>query len=166
MKNKYKHKLFLRRVLILGIFSGLLILGSNFFTINLTPSLPRGIYFMRNYKTLNKGDIVLFEVPEQAKVKNYIPRFCKAMLKEIGALENDKVEIKEDSLYINGSLYGKIQKADSEGYKFPELTVEELQPQKGEFLPLAPHEKSWDGRYWGTLPLNIIEKKAKLVYPF
>ena len=68
MKNKYKHKLFLRRVLILGIFSGLLILGSNFFTINLTPSLPRGIYFMRSYKTLNKGDIVLFEVPEQAKI--------------------------------------------------------------------------------------------------
>lgn len=152
------------RLIIYFTLVGIVVLGSKFFLINITPSLPRGIYIMSSPKNIKRGDLVVFEVPEKIKNNKYVPSMCKVMLKEVGALSNDKVEVKNKILYINNKKYGKIFEKDLSGEKLEQ--IEKLQPTTEEFLPLAPRWNSWDGRYWGTIELKNIRKKATLLIRF
>lgn len=153
-------------ILSICFFFFILMLGSKFFIFNITESLPKGIYLIIPSNDIQKGDIVAFDIPEKLKDCKYIPKLSNMLLKEVGALENDKVSIVNESLYINGKKYGKIFKNDSLGNIFPELSESDLQPLKGYFLPLATVSNSYDGRYYGTVEINKIKHKAKLFIEF
>ena len=130
------------------------------FGINRTKSLPLGIYMYSNSNNLKKGDIVVFNISDKWKnltvlrnIKNVKIRF----MKQIAADSNDKLEIRNNHLYVNGEDYGEyvngIEKAD-------------LKISKGKFWVLSKEKNSLDSRYYGEISKDQIEKKAKLIYEF
>ena len=137
------------------------------YVINVTPSLPLGIYKLEKVKNLKQGDIVLFNINEETKQmmfeRGYIPSKNTKLLKTIGALENNKIRIVDDILYIDEENYGRILDKDLENRELPSI---EIKMDKGNFLALTKKNLSYDSRYFGQVSLSKIEKKAKLVYEF
>ena len=137
------------------------------YVINVTTSLPLGIYRLEKVKDLKQGDIVLFDIDEKDKQmmleREYIPAKNTKLLKTIGALENNKISITDNILYVDGENYGRILDKDLEDRKLPDI---EIKVDKGNFLALTKKNLSYDSRYFGQINLNKIEKKAKLVYEF
>ncbi len=78
-------------------------------TINLSHSLPRGLYWLTQVKApedIEKGDIVLFKTPKKAEKyiygRGYQNRDVKQILKMVAATEKDQISRKGSRLYING----------------------------------------------------------------
>lgn len=148
----------------------LLLLVFNFFeytpfTINLSPSVPCGIYFVvpkifqADYK---KGDVVLFEVPAKIKQfmtqRKYIDKNTY-LLKQMQALEGDTYYVDDKAIYINNKYVGNISTKDSLGRKInPQYGKHYI--DKGYFLPMGSDEKSYDGRYFGEVPIKNIKNKV------
>lgn len=137
------------------------------YVINVTPSLPRGIYKLEKPKNLKIGDIVLFDIEKDIKKimadRGYIPNQNIKLLKTIGAFEYSNIEVKNNILYIDNQNYGKILEYDLEGRKLNKI---DIKVEKGYFLALTKKNLSYDSRYFGQVRLEKIQKKAKLVYKF
>lgn len=155
--------------------AGIILLGSSFFstkyfTVNLTDSIPKGIYLLKEPENLKKGDYIVFQIPENALSyihgRKYLPKIATNLIKTVGALPGDRIEIIADKLMINGSPYGKINKFDSKGLKLPILKSEDLVLKQEEILPLAEKDKSFDGRYFGKIRIENISFKAKPLFLF
>lgn len=130
------------------------------FGINKSNSAPKGVYLYLKPEDLKKGDYIVFDIDKKWKnltmfrnLKNIKVRF----LKEIVAENGDNLEIRNNHLYVNGEDYGeymdKIEKAD-------------LKIENGEYWVLSKEKNSLDSRYFGSVPKEKIEKKAKLIYGF
>lgn len=141
---------------------------NNFIIFNETESLEKGIYFAIpcNKNNIQIGDIVFFKMPENLDKlvhhRNYINKECHYFLKKVGGLEGNIVANKENKFYINSQIIGEIFKEDSLGNKLPQ--IKDFIISKGNFVPIGTHRKSFDGRYFGEIPLNLIEKKAFLLF--
>ena len=137
------------------------------YVINVTPSLPLGIYRLEKVKDLEQGDIILFDIDEETKQmmyeREYIPTKSTKLLKTIGALESNKITVIDSILYVDRESYGRILEKDLENRKLPSI---EIKMDKGNFLALTKKNLSYDSRYFGQVSLSKIEKKAKLVYEF
>ncbi|MDO4689815.1 MAG: S26 family signal peptidase [Fusobacterium sp.] len=152
------------------------ILSSNY-TINVTESLPLGIYKLTDIEHIEIGDTVQFYLNEKELEilysRGYLPRFAKTLLKEVAAdySNRDEIEIKEDKfhkyLYVSGKNYGLIFNKDSKGRAIKEICLEELKPKnKNEYLLLSSHYKSYDSRYFGLISKDKILKKAEIKIKF
>ena len=88
------------------------------YVINVTPSLPRGIYRLEKPENLKQGDIVLFDIDEDIKEmmaeRKYIPNKKTKLLKTIGAFENNKIQIIDEVLYIDMKNHAQKIAADYE----------------------------------------------------
>lgn len=142
---------------------------NNFIIFNKTESLKKGIYFAISCdeKDIHIGDIVFFQMPENldklVHQRNYINEECHYFLKKVGGLEGDIVENKKNKFYINSQNIGEIFKEDSLGNQLPQ--IKSFTISKGNFLPIGTHKNSFDGRYFGEIPLKLIKKKAFLLLP-
>lgn len=141
------------------------------FTVNTSPSVTKGIYFVvpkmfaREYE---KDDMVIFNPPVDVKAfmveRGYVmPK--DSLLKEIKALENDRFTVDDRFIQINGKYAGTISTIDSRGREikpfYGDHTVE-----KGYFLPMGTAVNSYDGRYFGCVPLKSIKNKVILLIKF
>ena len=136
------------------------------FTINLSPSVPCGIYFVipkilqADYQ---KGDMVLFEVPAKIKQfmtqREYIDKNTY-LLKQIQALEGDTYYVDDKAIYVNDEYVGDISTRDSLGRSIiPQYGKHHV--NKGYFLPIGLNNKnSYDGRYFGEVPIKNIKNKV------
>ena len=94
-------------------------------------------------------------------MRNGIP-----FLKELIGLEGDQVCIFSDRLEVNGRTVGPVFRVDSVGFPLPQHPGCFVIP-KGNFFAASQYlDKSFDGRYFGALPLNIVEGEAKPVWIF
>lgn len=154
----------------LGIFLFTLKGISKHITINISKSLPRGVYRLYTPLKIDGGDIIVFPIPENVREtfekRKYTSKFVTSIMKKAAAFENDNIEIREEILYINNISWGKIYKYDSKFRSLPELSIEEVKPQKGEILPLSNIDHSFDGRYFGPIKEEKIMYKAKLLFTF
>lgn len=130
------------------------------FGINRTKSLPLGIYMYLKPDNIKKGDIVVFDVPDKWKtltmfknVRNIKVRF----LKKIAADSKDKIEIKDNHLYVNNEDYGEYVR---------EIEKADLKISEEGFWVLSKEKNSLDSRYFGEIKKDQIEKKATLIYEF
>ena len=71
--------------------------------------------------------------------------------------EDDKIEIKNRRIYVNGEDYGEVV-IDKRLPMFKEDLKE------NEVLTLSKRKLSFDGRYYGAISKDKILKKGKLVY--
>ena len=78
-------------------------------------------------------------------------------MKRIVADSKDKIEIIDNSLYVNGEDYGKY---------IEELPRADIKINEGEYWVLSKKKNSLDSRYFGSIKESEIEKKAKLIYAF
>lgn len=154
-------KKFLKSLKISIVIIGVLYITSYFFTINLTESMPKGIYIMYPAINLKKGDIVLIPIVPEAK--KYVPNKTKYMIKILAGTSEDKILIKNDELFINNQSWGKIYEIDGDGEKLPKAN---LKIKKDEVLLLVKTDRSFDGRYFGAIKKKNIKRKARLIYQF
>lgn len=142
------------------------------YIINPSKSLPRGIYkIIDDNKSIKKGDIVCFTMPKDietlAKKRNYILQNANTLMKIVAADKNDKVELKNNELFINNVSWGKISYYDSYLRKLEPKSIKELQPKNDdEFLLLSKVKNSFDGRYIGLIKKENILYKTEIFCPF
>lgn len=142
---------------------------SNNYVLNLTPSQPLGFYQKLPFKgSIKRGELVLFTPTKQAMdyiKKNKLMKENNLLLKNVGAISGDKVIISKEKLIINGQYIGEIYQKNSQGKPLPKLRGEVIILSK-EFFPLGQNDQSFDGRYYGTVPINLIKFKAKPAWLF
>lgn len=142
---------------------------NNFIVFNKTESLQKGIYFIIPYnkKNLKREDIVYFKMPRKLEKliheRKYTEKSCHYLLKKIGGLPGDNIEKKENILYINSQKIGKIYLEDSLGRPLPQ--IKDFVVNEGKFIPIGINQNSFDGRYYGEIPIELIKKKAFLLIP-
>jgi conjugative transfer signal peptidase TraF len=135
------------------------------FVRNITASVPLGFYLILPLSALEKGDYVSFAPPEEALNLALERQWAKQpsnFLKTIGAMPGDFYTLTDEAIYINGRYVGPVYNSDSHGRPMPKIRGTFV-VQEGHFLPIATYRtRSYDGRYYGQVPLAAIRYK---VYP-
>lgn len=135
------------------------------FYVNVTSSLPQGVYMRVPSKEIKTGDYIVYE--PSAEVKEIIKsngwgEGRHDFLKKVGAVSGEKYSIDSETLAfeINGKYFGQVYEKDTAGNELPKLRGKFEVPQ-GYILPVAISARSFDGRYSGVIPKSRI--KAKVV---
>ena len=139
--------------------------------INETPSEPLGLYriIAHDLPDYRRGMTVVFPVPSAFRTLVYGRRWLRGgmpLLKQIGALAGDRVCIFTHRFAINGRTLGPVFTVDSSGRPLPEIRgCFEVKP--GDFFAASLHlDKSFDGRYFGVLPLSQLQGEARPLWTF
>ena len=139
--------------------------------INETPSEPIGIYRLIEHlpKNYRRGMYVIFPVPEEVQSLVYGRGWLRAgipFLKELLGLPGDQVCISSSALRINDAYVGPVFERDSHGLPLPQRRGCFVIPE-GYFFAASHHlPNSFDGRYFGPLPLTAISGEARPVWIF
>ena len=135
------------------------------FYVNVTSSLPQGLYVRVPRTEITKGDYIVYEPSEEVKkiiVKNGWGEGKHDFLKTVGAVSGEKYSIDSQTLAfeIDGKYIGQVYEKDNAGNELPKLRGKFEVPQ-GYILPVATSARSFDGRYSGVIAKSRI--KAKVV---
>jgi signal peptidase I len=102
-----------------------------------------------------RGDIIVFKYPLD-KRKDYIKRVI--------GLPGDEVRIMDKEIFINGELFdgrfGVYDKSSGRDNNLGPIVV----PQSGLFVMGDNRDHSYDSRYWGFVPLDLVKGKAIIIY--
>lgn len=167
MKNYNRLKKYF--LIIMSLILGTYLLGE-VIEINLSPSMPVGIY--REYKVIKtdigKEDIVIFPIPKKVESyvhgRGYLPKDIKNLMKRVKGVTGDKIEIKDYKLYINGEYIKNVRKLDSLGMKLPEVNGQSFIVKQNELFVLGDEENSFDSLYFGVIQREDVMKKAKYLF--
>ena len=129
--------------------------------LQVTGSMPRGLYQLRDGEQLQAGDMVSFCLPpgefaELALDRGYLeksnlcPSGVRPLVKRVAGLPGDVVDTASLSILPADSLNRPLSSALADGV-IPE----------GFALLLSPHGSSFDSRYFGLVPVSDL----KLVTP-
>lgn len=144
-------------------------LSYRYFVLNLSPSMQKGIYLLKEIDELKKGDVVVLNIPSNIKEilysRGYLPKNIKTLLKEVVAVEGDKVHVTYNKLYINGEFKGEIAEVDPKGRVLVSY-VKDGVLKSGEVFLLGKGKNSFDSRYFGAVEKNEILKKTILIKEF
>ena len=137
---------------------------SYFFFLNITDSLPLGLYLRTPATELQKGDYIVYEPTEDVRqiVAEYGWGDGKHLfLKRIGAVAGEHYSIHEETqeFTIGGECHGLAFAFDTQGHPLPRLRGEFIVPE-GYVLPVASNPRSFDGRYTGAIPIDSITAKV------
>ncbi len=138
--------------------------------LNLSKSMPLGVYKLIPFDgDLKTGESVILEVPEPARPyiygRGWLPQGW-LLIKTVGALPGDKVTITDDAIKIKDVYIGPVFDTDTEVRPLPRLRGSINIPEK-HFLPIATYiRNSFDGRYFGPVPFDLIRGKAVPVITF
>jgi len=141
------------------------------FLINETPSEPVGFYQLIPHPESHyrRGMYVVFPVPQKKRELVYGRHWLRdgiPLLKEILGLHGDRVCIYADRFEINSQFVGPVFAVDRQGQSLPQLRgCFEIQP--GYFFAASRHfERSFDGRYFGPLPISVVTGEARPLWTF
>lgn len=138
-------------------------LPCNLLFINQSGSLPTGIYMAVPMGKLEVGDFVRMEVPTNVAGIVHERGWLKPgalLLKKVGALEGTSYHIDDRFFEINVKYVGPVYNVDCNGFPMPKLRGNFI-VKKGCFLPVANYApNSFDGRYFGDVPLELIKGKV------
>lgn len=123
--------------------------------------LPYFQYTLIPLKNPQRGDIVVFEFPED-KDKDFIKR--------VVGVAGDVVEIRNKQVWVNGTLQQGSFIVNSDPHVFPgnlqprdnfgPVTV----PEHSLFVMGDNRDHSYDSRYWGFVDLKAVKGKAFIIY--
>jgi conjugative transfer signal peptidase TraF len=119
---------------------------------------------------IERGDCVLIDlsrlnnpVIELGIRRGYVSRTQK-MLKEIGAVPGDAVELRGDLLFVNGvSTPMAISSEDSRGNPLRAYPTPIMLPEGCYWLVSIPY-RGFDSRYFGPVTRNAFTHKAELLF--
>jgi conjugative transfer signal peptidase TraF len=143
-------------------------IGHSFY-INLSPSVPLGFYRILPHNKISVGDLVIFDPPQGARTYIYGRRWLPngwPLIKYIGAGEGDSYAILDGIFTINGKYVGPVYERDSQGKALPYIGGR-FKVERNTFLPISTHiNNSFDGRYFGSVPLSLIKGKLSPIWTF
>ncbi len=153
----------------------LLIFFSLGYRLNLTVSMPQGLYKITGDKP-QRGDTVIFCLDSNnpfaplAKERGYIgPGSCagdtQPLLKILVGLPGDTVAVTPKGIAVNGHLLANTvrPKHDSQGRPMPPSLLQNGDILQGSALVIAQeHGNSFDSRHFGLIPQSGLQK----VQPF
>jgi conjugative transfer signal peptidase TraF len=129
------------------------------FTLNLTSSLPRGIYLLRSTGAPQRGSIVAFDVPpalrELVAARNYLPPGAR-LLKRVVAVAGDSVCTNGNRYVVDEQLVSDIAPADARGLSLPAPYPFCGVVPPGVAFVAGAGASSLDSRYFGPLPLATL----------
>ena len=134
-------------------YSGLQVL------INLTPSMPKGFYLLKNNKLINKNDIVVFRLPSNIIHKlghRHWLDYKTPLLKPVTAITGDRVCTTGRRLTINGKNSGKIFNSDYLNNPLPRRHGCIVISSNKLFLVSNYNRNSFDSRYFGAIKRSQI----------
>lgn len=152
------------RIVFCGVcFYGFLFMVNHTFVVNLSLSAPKGIWLkyppsMR----IRVGDYISFcpsksAFSEAIVKRGYIPRGrCSyggmPLLKRVGAVEADNVQVSEDGVFINDDFvkHSRPLVHDSEGRDMPKLRFKQ-KLRTGELWVESNRDRGLDSRYLGVV---------------
>lgn len=154
-------------LIIICLFAIAVFLCKNFgygLTYQVTASLPKGIYLIYPTKNINRGDIVIFYPPNNAKIflaKNKWAPLSNILMKKVVGMPNDFVCNKDSKVIVNKKYFGKMYYFYAKGKRMPYVSFcAKLQSEQ--YLLLSNFiDRSYDGRYFGPVYRNQIIAKAK-----
>lgn len=132
--------------------------AGSFFTWNLSPSMPRGLYLLQRGEAPERGSIVIIPVPESVHAvvlaRRYLPAGA-SFLKVVVALPGDVACVRAESLVVNGRVLGAVLSRDSLGRPLvPAHFCGEL--PAGRAFVATPAPFSFDSRYFGAVPVSTL----------
>jgi conjugative transfer signal peptidase TraF len=160
---------------------GLAVAWSSCFRLNLSPSLPSGLYFLIPAvlsPPLERGDLVLVcppaAVTATAHSRGYAgfglcPGLVPEVLKPIGALPGDAVAVRDGFVWVNHSRVpgALVLSRDSRDRPLAPFSQDELEvPVESVFLLSTHSPRSWDSRYYGPVPLAAVRARAIPLWRF
>ena len=130
MKVKNKEPIFKRAVILLLLmlcFCLLFLLFRAYIIINVTSSMPKGIYYNTHQTTPSHSDVIAICLPnglrQFALQRGYLLKgiYCQGvtpLIKQVIAIPGDQVQITNKSITVNGNAFiVKKYRLDSQGYR-------------------------------------------------
>ena len=134
--------------------------------VNTTESLPVGFYVAIPGGEFRNGDLVAYkptsDVLSIVKENDWYQKDTANLIFIKRAYSNIDYKVIANSITVAGKTVGKVYEKDTKGHLMPQHQGY-YRVGKNEFLPLGDSERSFDGRYTGT-----VEKKRIVtrVVPF
>lgn len=132
----------------------------SFFGLDPLPGIiPYGRYLFR-IEPVHRGDVIVFVFP---------PDPTKDFIKRVIGLPGDKIEIRGETVYLNGHKMpdphayfelGKNRLMIAPRDKYGPVVV----PKHEIFVMGDNRDRSYDSRYWGFVPINNVEGRAMFIY--
>ena len=131
---------------------------------NHSNSMPTGYYLRVPMGTIKAGDYVCIDLPADLR-KFMVERGWMAvddlLIKEVGAVAGEPFRLTSSKdFYVKDGYVGKIAEKDSKGRPLPQYPQGDYIVPRASFLPIARHPRSFDGRYFGSLPVSCIKYKV------
>jgi conjugative transfer signal peptidase TraF len=159
-------------IVIISIIGALLLrvamIGTEF-RINITDSMPRGIYYLHaSVRPVRRGDTVAIcpplRVVKLGRERGYLspgscPKSVAPLLKIVVATEGDIVVKSPEGISVNGKLLPESQQlqVDAVGRSLVSWSTPIYKMPNRRIWLYAPSARSWDSRYWGPVPVgNVI----------
>ena len=154
-------------VLSTGLASGLVLALCSVVRLNVSASAPFGLYRLVD-EPVARGMLVVACVPPAAarlaRERGYLGEgFCpggiQAVLKRVGAVPGDVVDLELDGLAVNGTRFPDSEPAvsDSRGRPLPHAPWGRTVVAPGEvWLIGIETTRSWDSRYFGPVSLEHV----------
>lgn len=141
----------------------------NNFTLNVSNSLPRGIY--KTYKIerdIRVGDIVVFKPTQDIKVmlsKYQSIKLVPLLMKQVIGISGDEFTYQENKVIKNKKeVIGYIREKDFSNNLLPHYG--EVKLLNDEFYVIGTHPNSFDSKYYGAIKREDILKFAKPIFIF
>lgn len=164
--KKYAAMIAILLISVIGIVMFLMLLG---FRINITDSIPVGLYRMTTIKNL-KNSFVIF-CPDnrlafkQGMERSYIdPGFCIGgygfLMKKVVAVSGDQVSVTSDGVFVNHKRlpYSTPKLRDGANCLLPQWQVLNYRLKADELMTMtSQNEWSFDGRYYGPIRIGQVK---------
>lgn len=143
------------------------------YRINLTPSMPVGVWHVSGDGHFGRGDVVWVCPPNTSPIREahrfgFIPSgLCPSgfspLLKPVVAVEGDAVTLSAEGLIVNGSLVPNSAPArmNARGQFLPRLRLGSYVVRPGEVWLISSYNPaSFDSRYFGPVSAALVDGRA------
>lgn len=167
MRRRTKALLLITPLILL--FPALALARNAGFRLNMTASLPMGIYKVTpidKTSVIKADDLVVITDLDAIGVDRALCTY-DAMLKKVAALEGDRIEYDGKSVYINGRRLplSQIFEKDKFDKALPTQQYPYTVPENCVYLT-SEHPYGYDSRYYGAVETKYIAGTARMVLRF
>jgi conjugative transfer signal peptidase TraF len=147
------------------------------FRVNVTPSVPLGVWRVHPVQAVKRGDVVTLCVPDspiarEAKARGYFmdgdcPGSYLPLIKPVAAIAGDEVTLTAAGVAINSQLRPGTEPLDrdTKGRSLaPAFLGSERVPAGMVFVLSDYNRRSFDSRYFGMVPVAGIRSAGKPVW--
>jgi conjugative transfer signal peptidase TraF len=136
--------------------------------VNMTPSLPPGLYWLSPGEAPAPGTLVAFPVPagvrDLVRERRYLPPGA-FLVKPVVATPGDNVCAEAGELTVNGEAVGTIRTTDSAGRALPHYEGCGQVPE-GRLFVASRYAKSFDSRTFGPIAASDVRGRVTPLWTY